>query len=191
VAKLIHADLAAAILAGAFHPAVLVEVDWPGDPVRAHNGVGPLTWDAKTWTGVGELGAISLPPATEGLGQETGQLVIGGTETQVAAIMAVDPRRVPVRAWFGAFTTAAGGALIGAPKLEWQGRISSARHEITTGDTITEDQVIFSLVSAVSQVASGAAQHSDADQRAIDATDTAGLILVAALDKARAQQGQT
>ena len=39
-------------------PFVLVELDFPEKPIRAWTGIGTITWDGKTWTGVGDLGRI-------------------------------------------------------------------------------------------------------------------------------------
>ena len=38
--------------------AFLVFIDWPTTPLYAWSGVGPLSYDSQTWTGVGNLGGI-------------------------------------------------------------------------------------------------------------------------------------
>jgi hypothetical protein len=39
--------------------ALAVYLNWPGGAVRTWSGLGSKTWNAQTWTGVGELGSIS------------------------------------------------------------------------------------------------------------------------------------
>jgi len=39
-------------------PFLLVELDFSGGTLRLWNGIGPLEWDSKTWTGAGDLLSI-------------------------------------------------------------------------------------------------------------------------------------
>jgi len=188
MARLIDPALASAIMAGGFHPAVLIAVEYPGDPAYLHNGVGPITWDGKTWTGVGDLGFVTLPPSVADIAQDAGSATLGGLPEIVAEITGPASDQAPVQVWFGAFTSRAGGALVSAPLRVWSGRIDEASHEITPeGDSDLAEQARFSLVSSVAQTSSGIAVHSHEDQSRLDPADTVGLILRAALVQARAK----
>ena len=47
-----------AIAADTVVPALMVYLDFAGDPFRAWSGLGPLDWSGHTWQGVGDLGEV-------------------------------------------------------------------------------------------------------------------------------------
>jgi hypothetical protein len=51
-------DLESALSADSPRLALLVFIDWPNDPLYAWSGVGPLSYNGETWTGVGSLANI-------------------------------------------------------------------------------------------------------------------------------------
>jgi hypothetical protein len=177
-----------AILSGFYAPAVLVQVDWPDGAVRVHNGTAPIEWNDAEWLAVGALGFVQLPPATRGIGQESGALLVGGDLPELSEMLAVDASGVRVRVWVGVFTDRQGTALLADPVLEWQGRIADQAFEQADSGVVTDNQVRFELLSAVNQMSTGAAQYSHEDQIQIDPTDTALLHIKAAL--AKSQQAQ-
>lgn len=72
-------DMEAAVLTETVQPdiraAILAELDFSSDFVRAWTGVGDLSWDSKTWNGVGELGEIS--PVAEKAGTVATGMTLG------------------------------------------------------------------------------------------------------------------
>ncbi|ACB76712.1 hypothetical protein [Opitutus terrae] len=52
-------EFRAAAKAGLVRVGVMAEIDYPGAPFRAWTGPTQLVWDAKEWSGVGNLGGIS------------------------------------------------------------------------------------------------------------------------------------
>jgi len=54
-----------AVQEGLIRPAILVFLDFPDDPVYAHNRLGEIVYDGNTYIGVGNMGSISK--AQEGL----------------------------------------------------------------------------------------------------------------------------
>jgi len=54
------ADLKAAFASGLIRMVVFVEVNFLSGPVRVWSGVGDITWNGHTWSGLGSLGAISV-----------------------------------------------------------------------------------------------------------------------------------
>src|SRR5438105_3790085 len=61
--KMSRPNLDAALLAelrsGKFSPALFVEADFASGPIYLWTGVGSITWNGHTWTGVGKFGQVS------------------------------------------------------------------------------------------------------------------------------------
>lgn len=89
----------------------IVELDYPVTPVRAWSGVGDLSWDGKTWKGVGSLGEISA--IMEKAGAEAGQvkLTLNGVpaEARAQALQNTSVSRT-MRFWLAAFSEDPSGA---------------------------------------------------------------------------------
>lgn len=172
------------ILSGAFHPAMLVYVDWPGGVVRVHSGVGDLSWDGHTWTGVRGFGFVSLPVVARGLGQETGLLQFGGLDAVIDEMIGADSAGAQVEAWFGVLTGRTPAPLLTDPVRMFTGTIDDA------GDTISADADMrtgsLTIVSGPSQMSGGSPAHTFEDQQTVDPTDTAGRWVRAATAEALA-----
>lgn len=115
VSRAVNGTLLAEISKPFFHPVFLVWIDWPSDPVYAHSGVGDLSWDSQTWTGVARLASVSLPQESSGLASQTATFSIVGMSAELATLVASAPRDMICRVWFGAVTERAGTALVGEP----------------------------------------------------------------------------
>lgn len=169
MARVIPAAMARAMTSGAFHRAVLMQVDWPvGDPVRVHTGVGPLTWDGHTWTGVGGVGFIELPPASRGIAQEKGQISFGGSEAVISAMLGDPSYGAQVQVWLGCLTGRNSGALVSDPVREFVGTIDDAFAEVTD-DSL---QGYLGIVSGPPQLKGGSPYHTLEDQKGVYPTDT-------------------
>ncbi|MBA86140.1 MAG: hypothetical protein CML69_15615 [Rhodobacteraceae bacterium] len=168
----IPVEMRDAILAGGFHPVMLVYVDWPGGAVRVHSGVGELTWDGHTWTGVRGFGFVSLPVVARGIGQETGLLQFGGLDAVIDQMVGADSAGAQVQAWFGVLTERTPAPLLTDPVRMFTGTIDDA------GDTISADassrQGQLTIVSGPSQMSGGSPTHTFEDQQLASAGDTAG-----------------
>lgn len=98
-----------------FHPVILAFVDWPGDPVRAHTGLGNITFGGETWVGLGNIGSVSMPSETVGIAQEHADfMLIEGAEALDALVESAQ-RGIVCEVYFGATTTAGGTTLVGTP----------------------------------------------------------------------------
>jgi hypothetical protein len=49
-----------AIAAGSVIPALLVYLDFAGDPLRAWTGLGSIEWEGEDWLGLGNLGEVGV-----------------------------------------------------------------------------------------------------------------------------------
>lgn len=62
----------------AVEPILFVEMDFSGGYVRVWNGVGDLSWDSKTWNGVGWLGQVSSVSETTKVEAQGAHLTLSG-----------------------------------------------------------------------------------------------------------------
>lgn len=114
-------------LSGVFNPVLLVYVDWPTAPVRVHSGVGNISFDGETWSGLGKYGDIIIPGEQAGIVSEKAELVVSGTIADLLQELNKDPRNKDVEIYFGITTEPAGNTLVGTPNLLFTGYVDSIR----------------------------------------------------------------
>lgn len=109
---------------------LLVEIDYTPTPLRVWTGLGNVSWDSKTWTGIGTLGNISV--ITEKVGIRAGKvtLTISGVPSANKEIALDDAsQNRSVKIWVATFTVAAGvWSIVDAPNLIERGETDV--HEI-------------------------------------------------------------
>jgi hypothetical protein len=103
-------------------PILLFEGQFDGGFVRFWTGSGLLTWDAKTWTGAGDLIGISdIEENTEIVATGITVSLAGVDPALVSAVIGEARQNMPGRIWVG-FLDAA-GAVIASPYLAFRGRL--------------------------------------------------------------------
>jgi hypothetical protein len=179
----LHADTLAA-LQGPFYPVVLLYVDWPGDVVRVHSGLGVISWAGHDWQGVGAIdGAITLPGEESGLASFEGILTLGGLPTEIDDYLRAASEGRDVDIWFGVVTERAGNVLVGEPFPAFLGAVSGVEDEQSVGAR----GISVGITPGPSQRAQGSGVHSDADQKAQFVGDTAGRWTKAAFARTGAE----
>jgi hypothetical protein len=176
-------------MGGRFHPAMLAYVDWPGDPVRVHSGIGPMTWGGHTWRGVGHLGGISLPAERGDLGSVPGQFTLGGDNATINAIHAAAPAALgaEVLVWFVTVTSRAGPVRVGEPFDLWSGYVSDFHDRHAREGRGYRRLLTVEIMPGPSQRATAQAYHSEADQARFFPGDTAGRWSRGAVSRSAAQ----
>lgn len=161
-----------------FYPCALVFLDWPGDPVYAHTGVGTISWAGETWQGVGSLGSISVPEEAQGLLANRAVLRLKTSLVGAADALEAPIRNHPGQIFAAATLTRGGTGLIGSPVETFSGFLDSGRvtyDRKDNGELITE--LIVELTSGPRARARASINHSDEDQRFYFPGDTAGRFL--------------
>lgn len=177
------APLLAAIASGHFYPVVLVHLDWPGAPLRAHSGVGVINWSGHAWQGVGRFGGISIPDeALAGVPTEFNLSLI--TDFPDIEPYTDTPIRGRVgRVSMGATTTPGGNGLIGAVEIcagTADGLALRVEVQQQDGEVVTAFEPKVTMTTGPSMRSMAAVAHSDEDQRRAFPNDTAGRHLVLA-----------
>ena len=164
-----------------FHPVVLVYVDWPVTPIRAHTGRGTISWGGNSWAGVWRFGSVTLPPETGGMATARATASIVGQPEEIYAQLDAPIRNRACEMWFGVVSERAGNDLIGTPVSVFSGYMDAARAPIIETETGFEMAMEVEFASGPPARARGSYYHSDADQRRAYPTDSAGRLLISNL----------
>ncbi|MBB4207288.1 hypothetical protein [Roseinatronobacter bogoriensis] len=178
VSRNIHPDTKAAIAAGSFCPVVMVYLDWPEGPVRAHSNVGPIQWQGHEWLGLGKFAGLSAPEEAAGLAQSAASLQLIGAPDEVDAYLDSPIRGRPGEIWFGVVTERAGNVLIGEPFRIFAGYMDAMRDTIQAADGGITRVITIDVANGPSQRLSASLFHTDEDQRRTHPNDTAGRLVI-------------
>lgn len=93
------------IKSGAINWAMLLKLEFDTDPLYLWSGLGDLSWDGHTWTGVGDLGSISNVSESSALKDSAIKATFNHMSTDlVDAVTTMDPVGRPFELHFALFT---------------------------------------------------------------------------------------
>lgn len=117
-------------------PVIFVEMDFASGFVRAWNGIGPIVWNSQTWTGGGELMALSNIEETKSIEATSLSLTLSGVPSALVAVAYGDfSQGRPVRVWIGMMDINA-GTIIADPVQIFAGRMDTIADQ-DDGDNAT------------------------------------------------------
>ncbi len=110
-------------------------------PIRLWSGVGDLSWDSKTWQGIGDLLKVTPSAETEEITPSSIQLTLGGIKSSFISLALNSTRQGKrVNVWFG-FIDSSTGLIVSDPLgiyLLFNGRVDTISiEEGSEGATIT------------------------------------------------------
>lgn len=181
----IHADTMAAIVAGGFHPMLLVYLDWPGGAVRVHTGVGGLSWGGHTWLGTAGFGNVEIPGETSGPVPERAALTMVLAEEDFDATMGADIRGLDGVIYLTLTTERQGAVLIGEPFEIFSGYMDGKSETARREGAKLVNVIKVELGGGPGMRSVGTILHSDEDQRAAYPDDTIGRLLINSPDRQR------
>lgn len=169
-----------ASITGHFHPVVMAWIDWPSGEVRAHSGVGTITWGGHSWTGVGRFGGISIPMEGLGLAAFGADLTLHGLPAELLEMLEEPVRNRPAEIWLASVTEPGGSTLRADPIPFFQGFVDAVRDRTSREDGDLAYEAHVRLGVGPSARAGGRFLHSYEDQIAQFPSDTAGRHLAQA-----------
>ncbi|WP_180901936.1 hypothetical protein [Martelella soudanensis] len=185
------AGMLAAVSSAVFYPVIFTYLDWPGGAVRMHTAVGDISYGGNSWTGVGNLGSISLP-----------QEIIGSmAATEATYSLVASPAMIndylddnikgrAGRSDFGCLTGRPGKSttLVGAPVTLFFGSMDTLGMNVAPDDSGgVQTQINVGLATGPAAREKAYAFHSEEAQAAEYPGDTAGRLSVNAYAKAQKQ----
>jgi len=128
-------------------PVWFFEGEFSSGYVRLWTGLGDISWDSKTWQGVGNLGSVDAVRETAEIRAEGINLSLSGIPSDIVSKVLTEARTgKPVNVWLGLLTSA--GTVIADPIDYFQGRMDVPTIE-DAGDTsvvrITAESRLISL----------------------------------------------
>lgn len=178
----------AAISAGAFHPVLMIYLDWPDAPVRMHSNPGMITFGGYNFTGIGHFASVEMPDEGRDLvpGEALMRLV-AKTGDAFAYLYDTIHNRAGI-VWLGVTTERAGTQLIGTPCEIFSGYMigrPKLREVDGEGARIVERVLEVRIGAGPGARAVASLYHSPEDQAAAYPGDTAGRHLVRGPAEAR------
>ena len=110
-----------AIASGQIQPALFVQITFADDTIYAWSGLGSISWNSQTWTGIGMFGEVST--IDEGTTVEAKGVVLtlsGIDSAMLAEALQEVQLGAPVVIYLGFFS---GSSLIASPIIAWAGRV--------------------------------------------------------------------
>jgi hypothetical protein len=149
-------------------PVILVEAGFDSGVTRAWNGVGELSWDSKTWYGLGTLMQIEEIKETKALQANSVRFTLNGIDPNILYIaLAEDYQNRDIRAWFGLLDKDL-ETLIADPHLIFRG-FMDVMEVATDGKSGTAS--INAENSLITAMQSKARFHTYEDQKSMYPTD--------------------
>jgi hypothetical protein len=120
----------AEITAQNMRPVMFAQLQFTSGVVYLWSGIGPISWNGQTWSGVGSYGNVSSIPETSDVVAAGIKLVLSGIPASLITSALGEVRQgAPVILYLG-FLTPAGG-IVASPNTAWQGRMDTC--EIAEG----------------------------------------------------------
>lgn len=140
---------------------LFAELDFAGGFVRAHNGIGTITWGGNDWLGVGTFGKVSPVEESAELSKRTLIYTLSGIPPEMISIVLDEDYQGRTASLYIGFIDPVTGQLIADPDLYDQGRMDVS--DIEEGKEITVTITAESRVSAWDRPL--LRRYTDADQK--------------------------
>lgn len=119
MSRTLSAANTAQIDADHLHEVIMVKLEFD-TPVYVHSGIGTITYDGNSYTGIGQLGAIGAARESETLGPAPIQLMLTGLESSmITEALDSGNYKDPITIYVGYRTD--GGTLVDDPWIVWKG----------------------------------------------------------------------
>jgi hypothetical protein len=122
VARNLTAAQIAEITAQNMRPVMFVQALFTSGYIYVWSGIGPISWNGQTWSGIGSLGSVSAIPETADVAAVGIKMMLSGIPASLITSALAEVRQgSPVLIYQG-FLTPAGG-VVSNPNNAWQGRM--------------------------------------------------------------------
>jgi len=178
------------------YPVLFAYLDWPDAPVRAHSGVGEVTWGGQTWRGVGTLGNVEIPAEAGEIAAVEAILSLAGVPADLDGYADDAIRGRVVELHLGGMagrpgghdgrqTTGPGSTLVGVPVSLFSGLMDALTLSASATDEGVDHEARVAAATGQEARSSASISHSDEDQRRKHPGDTAGRLTIMAYAKAQ------
>lgn len=185
MARDITNGVATQLQAGAVEPALLYEGEFASGFIRLWSGLGPLSWNGYTWTGVGTLGGISDIEETAEIRASGVTVTLSGIPSDLIAAVLSDARHGRAGRVYLAFFLA--GSIVADPTLIFEGRLDVPSID-EGGDSAS---ISITYESELMDLERARERRWTPEDQAIDYPDDKGFDYVASLQDAQIVWGRS
>lgn len=148
-------------LAAQLMPILFAEIDTPAGNIQVWSGIGNLSWNGITWSGMGELGTISASSESTDLQAQGLVFTLGGFDAGLIN-KAIDSMRrfYPAKAWLGCLD--GNFSVVADPYQFHNGLVDSAS---MTSDGKTASISVSSETRLIAMSQARERRYTDQDQR--------------------------
>ena len=164
-------DFKTALAAELVRIGLLVEIDYPSTPLRCWTGPTTLSWDSKSWLGVGDLGGISA--VRESGAPEASNVTIeisGISSASLALALAETSQRRRASIWLALFSESGGTWSVIADPWRVRRGWTDVHKILKTGRTATIQVSVESILSRLRIART--IRYTEHDQQRLFAGDT-------------------
>jgi len=130
MARNLTAAQIAEITAQNMRPVMFLQALFTSGYIYLWSGIGPISWNGQTWTGIGSLGTVSAIPETSDVAAVGVKLALSGIPASLITSALGEVRQGNPVIIYQGFLTPSGG-VVSNPNNAWQGRMDAC--EIAEG----------------------------------------------------------
>lgn len=105
---------------------IFAALDFPTGMVRAHSGIGTITWGTYDWTGVGQFGGVdAVTEDFTGIARPV-RLTLSGVDVSLLDEVVDQTYQNRTVTLYAGFINTETGALAATPEVAWEGRMDVA-----------------------------------------------------------------
>jgi hypothetical protein len=133
VTRFVDANNATEAAKTAIRMFVAVSLDFTSGIVRAHDGIGPLTWGGNTYQGVGSFGGIETVEESVEIVARPLKLTLSGVDAGLVSTTMTETYQGRAVTVYTGFINTETNALIGTPETAWEGRMNQMSLSVSAG----------------------------------------------------------
>lgn len=161
-----------------FYNVWMVFIDWPEGPVRAHSGVGTITFQGVPWVGVGNFGTITLPEESLGMASFPAEIEVTGLPSEIMDYLESPVRNRTIKVYAAIVTERAGNQVIGDPFEIWNGYADAMTFNATEDGENLNYGIRIEARGGPTVRASAEVYHTAEDQATKFPADSAGRLTI-------------
>ena len=130
--RVLSSGMLTALSAAILYPAIFVQATFATSTVYLWSGVGSITWNSHSWTGLGSLLGITTPEDSSNVEAKGITVTLSGFDaTLLPDAMSEFQLGLPVNVYLGLFTDSTLSTLVSSPVTSWAGRMDQPTIEVS------------------------------------------------------------
>lgn len=103
---------------------IAVDLDFASGHVRAHDGIGQISWGGNTFDGIGQFGSIEAVSESTDVIARPLSLTLSGVDSSLVSITMTEVYQNRQATIYVGFVNETTGAVVDTPETAWEGRMN-------------------------------------------------------------------